>query len=160
MTQVKHSWKPLEKKLSWSEIQTFVKAGEYHLLGRTKEDFIIYKEWHKKILLEYDSMTDYILHTMFHYDVIENNNKKRAELKDDLPKQVFLRLNDFPYSLEDDIVHHILWYSTSTIPKKEIENILMSQLPCCEYLYFENPVHLRSIRSIHHLHVFSRHKKL
>lgn len=56
-------------------------------------------------------------------------------------------VQDFPYHMEEGIEHFILW-STSPMEKVEIERYVEREMPGFEYLWFVNPVELRSVLDV------------
>jgi hypothetical protein len=99
----------------------------------------------------------------------ENNFKLRAGSTAADDSSIILIPNDFPYYVEDNVVHYILWkYNNSTsnsnnnniptsITEKEIEaaqRILETNptINATEILHWINPPHLKSIPEIDHVH--------
>jgi len=76
---------------------------------------------------------------------------------DDDQSRLVLRLNDFPYHLEENIHHYVLW-SKSTLSEKDIHDIVQSKLPNHEYLYFINPPSKKTLPGIEHAHILARKK--
>ena len=72
-------------------------------------------------------------------------------------KKYYLVKNTFPYHLEKNILHLVLWINDLNITdikqliKKELEIKYKKEY---SFLFFENPKHLRSINDIKHFHVF------
>lgn len=72
-------------------------------------------------------------------------------------KKYNLVKNAFPYNLEKNILHLVLWINDLNITnikqiiKKELEIKYKKEH---EFLFFENPKHLRSINDIKHFHIF------
>ena len=72
-------------------------------------------------------------------------------------KKYYLVKNTFPYHLEKNILHLVLWINDFKITdikqliKKELEK---KYKKVYEFLFFENPKHLRSINDIKHFHIF------
>lgn len=72
-------------------------------------------------------------------------------------KKYYLVKNTFPYHLEKNILHLVLWINDFKITdikqliKKELEKKYKKEY---EFLFFENPKHLRSINDIKHFQVF------
>jgi len=62
---------------------------------------------------------------------------------------------DFPYSLEEGIEHHVLW-SSAPLSTAEMEAEVSRHRDGYEYLIFVNPDVLKSIPTIWHAHVLSR----
>jgi hypothetical protein len=152
-----------KRQLSFNEIKYYVETNQLERLGRLPADLKIYKETLAKIKEEYQSISDFILHSKFKIPLVEGtvnggSVKKRVvtPTKEDLEKIIF-EVNDFPYAKEDDVSQHLIW-SMKPLSEERIISILNDKLPNSEYVYFINPPHLRSIREVYHVHVFSRKK--
>ena len=95
----------------------------------------------------------------------ENNFKLRAG-STAADSSIILIPNDFPYYVEDNVVHYVLWkYNNSTsnnniptsITEKEIEDAkrileINPAINATEILHWINPPHLKSIPEIDHVH--------
>ncbi|OEU20865.1 hypothetical protein FRACYDRAFT_234497 [Fragilariopsis cylindrus CCMP1102] len=95
----------------------------------------------------------------------ENNFKLRAG-STATDSSILLVPNDFPYYVEDNVVHYVLWkYNNSnannniptSITEKEINDAqrILERNPAInatEILYWSNPPHLKSIPEIDHVH--------
>ena len=97
----------------------------------------------------------------------ENNFKLRAG-STAADSSIILIPNDFPYYVEDNVVHYVLWkYNNSTsnsnnniptsITEKEIEDAkrileINPTINATEILHWINPPHLKSIPEIDHVH--------
>ena len=53
---------------------------------------------------------------------------QRIESADDAPPELRWRINDFPYALEDDVLHYILW-STSVLDEESIRQEIVQFIP-------------------------------
>ena len=70
-----------------------------------------------------------------------------------------LKKNDFPYYLDEDIEHHLLW-SLEEPSQQEVDEILEKHLTPEEFdkVWFENPPSLKTVPNAWHAHVFSKKK--
>mmetsp|Transcript_5888 Transcript_5888/g.12789 ORF Transcript_5888/g.12789 Transcript_5888/m.12789 type:complete len:224 (+) Transcript_5888:72-743(+) len=97
-----------------------------------------------------------------------NSNKSQPEQKwmahpcladIDNPK-IILMENDFPYYLEDNIVHYVLWKIKEPITQQEIidarEELQSEKIKALEILQWVNPPYLQSIPEIDHVHFLCR----
>lgn len=65
--------------------------------------------------------------------------------------------NDFPYNLENNIEHKLLWINPNYINlfnDKLINEIINMRMRGKTYVYFENIDNNKSIKSIRHYHIF------
>ena len=116
---------------------------------------------------KYRSTLDYILISKFGFDALpeKSDNKKHqtkwmAEpcLKDVTTPTSILVENDFPYCVQDNIVHYVLWKLKVPITPREIleaRDELQSQsddIQAKKILQWVNPPNLKSIPEIDHVH--------
>lgn len=72
--------------------------------------------------------------------------------------------NDFPYNVNKNILHYVLWfnpnikYSKKIIDNHLVNNILKNQLTDKKFIYFQNLTNNSSINNITHYQVFIKRK--
>ena len=86
-----------------------------------------------------------------------DNSKKstlHTEYKENIRKNILnhgyiITINNYPYNVEKNIIHNIIWCNKN---KDEIKNIL----DCLynEYVFFNNIQENKSIKDIEHYHIF------
>ena len=98
-------------------------------------------------------------------DFRRNNPEIIATLRQRFFKseQIVLVLSDFPYDIEANILHYILWISDDNVySHQQIETAIsqrhLSVLPGVNMICYQNPPHRRTINEIQHYHVFIRDK--
>lgn len=69
--------------------------------------------------------------------------------------------NDFPYDLENNILHYVLWFNPSIGGSLELAKIICEEhiamdVRFTDYFIFENPEHKKSVPEILHYQVFFR----
>ena len=70
--------------------------------------------------------------------------------------------NSFPYDIEDNCLHYVIWFDSEYFKKvtlcinqnKIIDNIIRNKFKDNEYIYFENYSHNKSVQKVKHFHVF------
>jgi len=85
-------------------------------------------------------------------DNLKIDNLKIDNLKID---NYLIKLNDFPYNVEDNVTHYILWLDNFEYTHDEIQQIINFEFK--EYpniVWFINSKMFRSIHSIYHVHIF------
>jgi len=66
-----------------------------------------------------------------------------------------ITINRFPYDIEKNISHHILWISPNyKLVKIEIESIITNYFGYKKFICFKNKIETRSIKTIEHYHIF------
>ena len=66
-----------------------------------------------------------------------------------------IKLNDFPYNVEDKIVHYVLWLPHINYTHNAIQEIINEEFKgYTKVVWFVNSPELRSIKTIYHVHVF------
>lgn len=125
---------------------------------------------------EFVSVGDYVLHHKFGYPFQQGANTKKLVVPPsaDVKRNRALWLpNDFPYALERDIEHYLIWslrpFEESGEPPSEgtaaaalpvnvaIEAIISRHINTftTDYVYFINPPVLRSVPNVSHVHVMA-----
>lgn len=100
-----------------------------------------------------------------------NINVKNINIEDyiinkyfkDPNSKYYFTLNTFPYNLEDNIKHYIIWlnpiyYNDKQINFNNIKHIdfikSIINVPYDDFIFFENNIQHRSVLGIRHIHVF------
>jgi len=70
-------------------------------------------------------------------------------------KQWAIVKNDFPYNVDSNITHFLLWINPNNLlTKDKIDIIVKDFAKDNEVVYFQNHVSMQSIKSIPHYHIF------
>lgn len=137
---------------NWETIKKYIEVNEGYKLTRTNESR---EEYNKFIdsLKKYKSIKDYIYITYLKSESIIENNKI-CSIKKGMKKYNLCK-NIYPYNVESNIKHYILW-SIEDLEEKDdkINKIIKKFKGNCDYLYFYNPKGKRSISDVFHIHVF------
>eukprot|EP00051_Salpingoeca_urceolata_P018418 m.258276 g.258276 ORF g.258276 m.258276 type:complete len:194 (-) comp19188_c0_seq3:2518-3099(-) len=143
------------KALTWQEIKHHIESSHVELLGRTAEDLNKYREWKAQILTEWQSVDEFVLHRVFEYPPISGpTGKKIAHVPEDKAPRVVFRPNDFPYTAEAGVQHHVLWVHFCELTDTLVQDVIAKQCSHFEEVtWFRNPPHLRSIPSVDHAHI-------
>ena len=150
-------------------------------LSRSEEQQYIYELYKQKVLLQWETMTDYVLYTKFPnvFTKVESTSvavdSSQSQLqqrrwKIDPPVEsisttrLALVKNDFPYYMENDIEHWILWkLGGDSINDLDFDNAKRdlcmnhNMLEDC-IIHWVNPIHLKSLPNIEHAHFLGRVK--
>jgi hypothetical protein len=141
----------LDNALSWEEILHLVNNKEFHKLGRSQYIQEYYNYMKHDINKKYNSVRDSILITEFKYKSFIKNKKYTAI--DDGKEKIVFTDNNFPYYVEDNIDHKLLW-STKELDDVQITKLLKKNFKGVKYIYYRNPPSLRSVPSVFHIHIF------
>eukprot|EP01122_Echinamoeba_exundans_P008163 TRINITY_DN2659_c0_g1_i2.p1 TRINITY_DN2659_c0_g1~~TRINITY_DN2659_c0_g1_i2.p1 ORF type:complete len:202 (+),score=15.59 TRINITY_DN2659_c0_g1_i2:113-718(+) len=151
------------RKPNLIDIAWIVKSNALQRLGRSPEGQKVYEEHKAHVASVWRSIDDFILHKIFHcyYTIDLKTNKRIVDLREvrEMPDKIVFTLNDFPYDRESDIEQHVIW-STRQLSQDKIQVCLDEYRPSdiWDYVWFENPPSLKSVKTIHHAHVFSKKK--
>ncbi|KAJ1929994.1 hypothetical protein IWQ60_000723 [Tieghemiomyces parasiticus] len=167
------SLKPVLK--SWPELKAIVESGRLELLRRTPANQAYYEKRRKEINQTYGNMTRYIVEKLLGWSIAEQEpsslEDRLAEARSStirdmpdspLPADSFdpslarLLPNDFPYAIEPTVSHYVLWYKNPLQRSPEVDQYLERAFPDHDLLFFINPPHLQSVRTISHGHLFVR----
>mmetsp|Transcript_3266 Transcript_3266/g.4447 ORF Transcript_3266/g.4447 Transcript_3266/m.4447 type:complete len:169 (-) Transcript_3266:162-668(-) len=147
----------VDHPLSWGEICDFISNKQYSKLGRMPAEIQVYREFRTILMERYKTVGDFILSSVFEFDCVETSDSKTLEaIWPSLTKyQLVWRENDFPYSLEDGIEHHVLW-TTGELTEEIILKEATKNRPGYEFVHFINPPELRSVVDVEHAQIMSR----
>jgi hypothetical protein len=165
---------------SWDELKQIVDV-EQNLakLSRSRAQEESYQTYRVKLLQEYQSVYDHILHSKFGYPKRYNEITERWETypppspssttstttsdnnnKDDapIPTSAVLVPNDFPYFTEPGRIDHwVLWKLHAKISDQDLQHALQELEErlgnVVDTIHWENPPHLKSLPDINHVHI-------
>ncbi|CAH6420488.1 Domain of unknown function (DUF3605)-containing protein [uncultured virus] len=144
-----------EDKLTLDLIKSLVENDKCHLLTRNPDQVNIYESFQKEILTTWVSMNDYIKSRYLSaYERINMDGKKYSVFPNHNSSYV-IAYNRFPYYIEDNLKHMVLW-ATEALSEKEVEEILASHFGKDKgnRYWFEQPVEQKSIKGVWHVHIF------
>ena len=163
-------------KASWEELIRIIEV-EYDIpkLSRSRAQQHDYEVFRYHMKKQYRSTLDFILISKFGFDAVadgdgdgdgDNNCQQRWKADpclEDVPKnpqRIILVENDFPYFIEENIVHYVLWKLKEKITPQEIsearERLQSEPVEALELLEWVNPPYLKSIPEIDHVHFLCR----
>lgn len=95
------------------------------------------------------------------YQEFKQKNQNMPDFKQSILQQdslFHLRKNDFPYFLETDIEHYVLWMKPGYhFTPTQIHHYLSQHIdPNYSFTFYENCTKIKSIKEIPHVHVFIR----
>ena len=173
------------RRLNWDELVVLVGAGRLEALGRLDWQLVQYGKSKAVMLREYHSVTDRLRDVRLAAPCRLEDGRKRCDWTqqshaqqmepsppghpmrvvaddDGLPMRVCWWENEFGYAIDSGIGHHLLWSDRYLSPDSRLFQRLLSEHRLSnefEVLTFINPLHLRSIPDLQHIHVFSRPRR-
>mmetsp|Transcript_4300 Transcript_4300/g.12328 ORF Transcript_4300/g.12328 Transcript_4300/m.12328 type:complete len:209 (-) Transcript_4300:3099-3725(-) len=162
-------------KSNWDELIQIIEV-DYDIprLSRSRAQQHEYEVFRYHMKQQYRSTVDFILISKFGFDGVLPSVAPNANDEEDLekkwiahpclkdvqtPKTILVK-NDFPYSVEDNIVHYVLWKIKEPITQQEIldarEELQSDKIKALEILQWVNPPSLQSIPDIDHVHFLCR----
>ncbi|KAF9902394.1 hypothetical protein EC991_004975 [Linnemannia zychae] len=181
---------PPQDGYSWDQIKKAIESNSLHVLRRTDKGQYEYEQWQDKIDRKtYNNVGEYIAFVLLHWPDLQdpadaNNNNVTSQTKEEryriIEPRLTLRLNHYPFPVQESIQYFVLWSTRdmSLLSERErLDNYLNQQLignqdhltgPLSEEVYtpapgkkkqwmwFVNPIELRSVATVHHIHVFVR----
>jgi hypothetical protein len=152
-------------KLTWSELVHIINVERnIAKLSRSEQQQYDYEIFRYHLKQHYASSADYILISKFGFQAVSDgpdHRRRRAtpRLEDiEIPQKILVK-NDFPYYVDDDVVHYVLWKTKERITKEEIREAreqLLGELKACDVLHWTNPPYLQSLPEIDHVHFICR----
>ncbi|ORX48092.1 hypothetical protein BCR36DRAFT_584406, partial [Piromyces finnis] len=160
----------MARPFHWEEMKYIVEKNSVEVMVRSPADEAVYMNWMKVLKKKYSSINDYIKIVVMGYsEIIDEKTgiRKAFEPKSDTKKLIFesedvyytIRRNDFPYWLEPNIGHFVLWTSEE-FTREHAGKILHEKFPESDIIYFSNTPDKKSVKGVCHYQIFTRPKDL
>ena len=143
--------------LTWMELQKYDKNPPRISLTRTVEVEAKYEEHKIHVSQNAQNIDEYIKTKYFSN---ENENKRWVCVA-----------NAFPYNCEPHIKHYLIWvnpkfnmYFPDTLNYSKFDPMVTKEVhnkfgtDVNEFIFFENIMELKSVKTIRHIHIFINHK--
>ncbi|KAF9573473.1 hypothetical protein EC968_008449 [Mortierella alpina] len=171
--------KPTKHQFSWSELSKMVASKDLTPMGRSEAVQEAYQRAIKRRTKKYGSPDEYIRQRVLHWPRAEEDvastppsgassdgNESSTSCSSVSPPssptgpvdplEIALKKNEFPYSVKPGIEHWLIWSRHPLTDEVWIRRYLEERLPGRDYLFFINPLELRSVPSIFHVQVFTK----
>ncbi|KAL3942032.1 MAG: hypothetical protein SGARI_000401 [Bacillariaceae sp.] len=156
------------KPFTWEELhQIIVIDKDLARLSRSVDEERRYKQEREARLKEYVTIYDHILHSVFQFERKRDaaSGKWKAvppPTDDNRLKSNYTTLvkNDYPYFIESDIEHWVLWKLQSEISEEDVIAAI-EELKArngggnLDVIWWENPPSLKSLPDINHIHILA-----
>jgi hypothetical protein len=156
-------------KLTWDELISIfrnlgVEQKNLAKMSRSRQQQHDYEVFRHHMKLQYVSSLDFLLISKFGIAAEKHEGKWKASQSLACMKDPLTRLvpNDFPYFVEDNIHHFILWKTKEPVSDDEIETVkneLRKDYGAVDILNWVNPPALQSIPEVDHVHFLFQIKK-
>lgn len=158
---------------SWSDLEDIVHNNQLSRLSRKPSDLLYYLQCKQRYQEEYGGVLPFIIKERLQWDAVDGEIIPSNETFLGDKSDIKILYNDFPYGLEDKIVHVVVW-SKAKIPnqppkgdltpesRKQINDYVVAtfqnhlSMPAENILWFKNWAALQSVRAIDHFHVLLR----
>jgi len=166
-------------------------SNSLHVLRRTDKGQFEYEQWQTGIdRAKYKNAGEYIAFQILKWpcltdpaeEAIAGTESTLSERQQAIGPRLTLRLNHFPFPVEESIQYFVLWSTRDMSTPEErdrLDKYLNAKLTWQgndsnlqspellapgpekhkEWFYFVNPPELRSIATVHHIHIFVRDVK-
>ncbi|KEF56881.1 uncharacterized protein A1O9_07071 [Exophiala aquamarina CBS 119918] len=92
-------------RFTWEEVQELAKTGRIHHFERNSDALRAYLEYIHCLKKTYGSVLAFIQHQRLHWeDIVPSNDKHFSN-----PADFKVLYNDWPYHIDEDITHLIVW---------------------------------------------------
>jgi hypothetical protein len=155
------------KPFSWEELHKIIVVDkDLARLSRSVEEERRYKKEREQLMEHYDTVYDHILHAKFKFDrrLDEASGKWKAIPPTDdtsrLKSTTSLVKNDYPYFIESDIEHWVLWKLYAELSREDVDKAIQelqsSYGDILDTIWWENPPALKSLPDINHVHILAK----
>ncbi|QUC17910.1 uncharacterized protein UV8b_02151 [Ustilaginoidea virens] len=150
--------------LTWEEVGTIVRENRLEMFQRIPSQLRRYRAFTYRLAEHYGSVASFVLQVRLGWESPVKARGAPFQYADD----VRILWNDWPYGLDDRIVHLVVWTKfelkanttngdLTKMVRDEIENFVTktfrSRVPSNNVLWFKNWASLKSIHAVEHFHV-------
>jgi len=161
----------------WKELREIIAQNRLETLKRKPSDLRRYMAWSQQTIAQYGSITSYILTHRLPSSWGTPPFTYVSPIPFHDPSDYKVLLNDWPYGLEEDITHLVVWSKTpietdaengdlTEASRKVIQDFVertfvnrLGETGVLRVMWFKNWVKLQSVRSLEHVHVLVRDVK-
>ncbi|KAM4055263.1 hypothetical protein HRG_006059 [Hirsutella rhossiliensis] len=162
------------KKHGWTDLEQIIETNNLSVLKRKPSDLRRYIKWTADIKAQYGSMSQYILANRLPQSWGQPPFTPSSQVPFASPADYKVLLNDWPYGLDPEITHIVVWSRTPIPTDPEtgdmtpesralVQNFVKMYFVDAlgpgggkQVLWFKNWVALQSVRSLEHFHILVR----
>lgn len=128
-------------KLTWDEIHKVISRNE--LFERDPETMQTYQQYKDELQEKGIDISHYVGTSLFPLTK---------------PEDFAITLNNYPYSLQEDIINYVVWLNprTTLTDTKYQELLEHLRVVLGDFLIKQNPMENKSVKGVEHFHVFSK----
>ncbi|KAG6005063.1 hypothetical protein E4U21_000519 [Claviceps maximensis] len=161
-------------KHDWQDLKHIIETNQLSVLKRSPSDLRRYMSWTAETKAQYGSMTHYLLVNRLPVSWGQPPFTPESHIPFDKTSDYKVLLNDWPYGLERNITHLVVWTRTP-IPTEDEKGDMTKESRALvadfvtryfvdslgdggeqRVLWFKNWVALQSVRALEHIHVLVR----
>jgi hypothetical protein len=142
--------------MEFEEIDFHIKNDGLDKLIRSPQEQEIYRRSLAKTREEWESISDFILHSKFKLAFCVSSAGKKYVPRDSITPAELCIKNDFPYNFADDVMHMVFWKIGGEVVMDDLHNAieaLQHTYSVKRYTVFINPPNLKSIADLSHGHI-------
>ena len=152
----------LDLPLTFEEIKQYVATDRTEEFKRNPKYDKLYAEHRVNTKEKYGSIYDKIMAVEMEYPTKTNEDGKLIVIREENDEKTVFAENLFPYFIEDDIEHNLVFSTFKDgLTDEEVNEFLKKHIDHDVYdvFWYENPPHMRSLPLLWHVQVFSRPKR-
>jgi hypothetical protein len=151
-------------KATWPELVQIVNVeNDIPKMSRSETQQRDYEIFRFYMNQQFVSSVDYILISKFGFAAVPENSdseegckwRAKPSISEIVTPQKILVENDYPYYVENNIRHYVLWKTKESISEEEVlraREELTKKLQAIDILHWVNPPNLQSLPEIDHMH--------
>ncbi|EME83693.1 uncharacterized protein MYCFIDRAFT_85064 [Pseudocercospora fijiensis CIRAD86] len=149
------------RRQTWDEIQRFIRENRLELFQRLPSDLRLYREYCSKLIREYGSIMDFVLQERLEWEELSPSGPPFSN-----PADIKILYNDWPYGIDERIVHLVVWtkFELLSDPASEIGDMAPETRRLIQefvdrtfgkddVVWFRNWSSLKSVHAVEHFHV-------
>ncbi|KAJ1659363.1 hypothetical protein IWQ61_001548 [Dispira simplex] len=147
---------------TWNELATVIASGDFTSLGRDEAAQRIYDQAKQHYDEYYGGIVNYVLTQRLKWSLDELRQLQHTlDPTRFYPEHTQLLPNDFPYTLEPEITHDVLWSKMPlNMDHPDLKAYLHRLFPDKDILFMIHTPALQSVGAVPHGHVFTRNKQV
>ncbi|KAF2723563.1 hypothetical protein K431DRAFT_310984 [Polychaeton citri CBS 116435] len=154
------------QRQTWEEVQDFIKTNRIDMFQRVPSQLRLYREYCDKLVGQYGSVMRFVVEERLGWSEHEGEREGGFGCQDNYK----ILLNDWPYGVDERIVHLVIWtkfplpvdhnseLGDLTVEGRQmidefVDRKFVSKCGSDRTIWFKNWSSLKSIHAVEHLHV-------
>ncbi|CAK4034361.1 Hypothetical predicted protein [Lecanosticta acicola] len=153
------------RRQRWPEVQQLIRDNRLDLFTRVPSELRLYRQYCAKLIQDYGSIMKFVVQERLHWEHMASSSAPFSD-----PSEYKILYNDWPYGVDERIVHLVVWtkFELPADPRSELGDMspetrqlvndwvnetFTSKCGQENVIWFKNWAGLKSIHAVEHFHV-------